>query len=205
VAPATADASMPPMPPPLILASTSPYRRELLERLGVPFTCVPPACDEEALKRPELAPRALAELLARAKADSIAADRPDAVVIGSDQVCALDERVLGKPGSPEGARAQLAALSGREHRLITAVAVVHGPRALRHTEIAVLAMRPLSAGQIARYVDRDRPFDCAGSYKLERAGISLLERIECGDHTAITGLPLMTLARMLGEFGFEAP
>jgi septum formation protein len=194
------------MPPPeLILASTSRYRRELLERLGLPFRALAPACDEEALKDPALLPRALAEHLALAKASSLRVQHPDAVIVGSDQLAELDGAILGKPGTAEAAQRQLAAMSGREHRLITAMVVVHGPRRWEHTEIATLHMRSLDAPAIARYVARDQPLDCAGSYKLERGGIALFERIDCADHSAITGLPLLALARILAGMGFETP
>lgn len=189
----------------VVLASTSPYRRELLGRLGIPFTAVAPACDEDALKDPALAPQALAERLAEAKALSLAGTQPDAAVIGSDQVCALESRILGKPGTPERAREQLAALAGREHRLITAVAIAHRGRVHRHTSIARLRMRALTADEIARYVERDRPTDCAGSYKLERAGIALFDAIDCDDHTAITGLPLLALCALLRTCGVIVP
>jgi septum formation protein len=191
--------------PDLILASTSRYRRELLERLGIPFRALAPACDEEALKDPTLKPRALAEKLALAKAESLRGAHPEAAIIGGDQVAELGGRVLGKPGTAEGARAQLALMAGKEHRLITAIVVHHGGIPYRFTDIAVLHMRPLTPEQIARYVELDQPLDCAGSYKLERAGVALFERIESADHTAITGLPLMTLARILGQCGFDIP
>jgi septum formation protein len=193
------------MAPELILASTSRYRRDLLERLGIPFRAVAPACDEEALKDLALKPRALAEKLALAKAESLLPAHPEAAIIGGDQLAELDGRVLGKPGTAEAARAQLAAMAGKEHRLITAIVVHHGGIPYRFTDIAVLRMRPLAPEQIARYVERDQPLDCAGSYKLERAGIALFERIESADHTAITGLPLMTLARILEQVGFTIP
>lgn len=194
------------MPQPLILASTSPYRRALLERLGVPFTAVKPACDEESLKSPGMRPQEMAEALALAKARSLAARQPDAVVIGSDQVCALGDEVLHKPGSTERACAQLARLAGREHALITAVAILTADgRELRHTDVTRLHMRALGAGAIARYVAADRPLDCSGAYKLECRGIALFERIDSADHTAIVGLPLIWLAGALAGLGYETP
>jgi len=189
----------------LILASTSPYRRELLARLGVSFRALAPACDEDAFKAQGLAPEALAETLALAKAKSLQRDHPAAVIIGSDQVAAVDDEILGNPGSEVAAHAQTARLAGRTHRLITAVAVVHQDRVLRHTDIARLTMRPLSQEQIERYVAIDTPIDCAGAYKLERAGIALFSRIESADYTAIVGLPLLALTAMLSQFGFEIP
>lgn len=191
--------------PKLILASTSPYRRELLQRLGVTFRCEPPHVDEDDLKAAGLAPRDLASRLALAKAAAVSAREPTAVVIGSDQVCAIEGTRLSKPGSREAAVAQLQRLAGRTHELHTAVSVL-GP-ASRQTAVdsTRLRMRPLSLPQIERYVDRDRPYDCVGAYKLECAGITLFEAIESEDHTAITGLPLIAVVRMLGELGFELP
>ena len=189
----------------LILASTSRYRRELLERLCLPFRAIAPACDEDALKDPTLAPRALADLLALAKARSLAGAHPAATIIGSDQVAELDGAILGKSGSPDRALAQLAAMAGREHRLITAMVVIHDGRAHAHTEVATLRMRPLSREQLARYVERDAPLDCAGSYKLERGGVALFERIDSADDTAIVGLPLLALTRILAGIGFAIP
>ncbi len=195
--------------PELILASTSRYRREQLERLGLPFRSVAPACDEEALKAPlsaaGAAPRVLAEALALAKAESLRATLPEAVIIGGDQVAALGDTILGKPGTAARAREQLAALNGREHVLVTAIAVVHRGHLWRHTDISTLRMRQLDPEQIHRYVERDHPLDCAGSYKLERRGVALFERIVCEDHSAITGLPLMALARILAEIGYRIP
>ncbi len=191
----------------LILASTSPYRRALLERLGVPFRSVAPPVDEEALKA-ELAgaaPRELAERLAITKAAAIGAIEPDAIVIGGDQLVALDGSILGKPGTVERAVAQLEAMSGRSHLLITALAVRHGEKSYAHTDVTTLTLRPLTPDQIRRYVEADRPLDCAGSYKLEARGIALFERIESDDHSAIVGMPLIALTTILRTLGFEIP
>jgi septum formation protein len=189
----------------LVLASTSPYRAQLLARLGVPFRAEAPDCDEEAWKRRGLEPRALAEALALAKAESLAARFPGAAILGGDQVAAIDGEALGKPGSAEGAERQLARLSGRTHELFTAVALIAGGRTLRHTEVARLTMRALSPAQIARYVAADDPADCAGAYKLERLGIALFSSVEVGDWTAIVGVPLIAVTGMLAEIGVEVP
>ena len=192
--------------PKLVLASTSPYRRELVSRLGVPFSAVAPLCNEEELKASALSPRLLAQLLAREKALSVAAENGDAFVLGSDQLVELDGKVFGKPGSSEGAVAQLSQLSGRAHRLITAFSLVTPEGALdEHIDVHTLSMRPLSREELTRYVDRDQPHDCAGSYKIERQGIALFERIEGEDFTAIMGLPLMALSDRLRRYGFELP
>jgi len=191
--------------PELILASTSPYRRELLGRLGVPFRSVAPPFDEESLKATGLSPRALAEELAARKAESVRAVEPDAVIVGCDQLVSLDGRIFGKPGDAEKAADQLAAMSGRVHELITAMAVLSPGRRFAHTDVTRLTMRRLDRQAIERYVARDRPIDCAGSYMLERGGIALFDRIESADHSAITGLPLMALARFLAELGYTIP
>jgi septum formation protein len=194
-----------PPAPALILASTSRYRGELLARLAVPFVAAAPDCDEDAYKARGLAPQELAETLALAKAESLRAAHPDAAILGGDQVAAIDDEILGKPGSVEAACAQLARLAGRTHTLFTAVALITRDRVLRHTDVTRLTMRPLSAEQIARYVAADAPLDCAGSYKLERLGIALFTRIESADHTAIVGLPLVALTDLLAAIGIATP
>jgi septum formation protein len=191
----------------LVLASTSPYRRALLERLGIPFRCRPPLVIEEAIKSqsPGLDPRSLAERLARAKASSLIDLEPDATLIGSDQLVALDGRILGKPGSIASAEAQLADLAGRTHELITALVVWQHGDIISHIDSAKLTMRPLTTAEIARYVAADHPIDCAGSYKLEARGISLFERIDSADQSAITGLPLIALTTILRGLGYPIP
>lgn len=190
--------------PDLVLASTSPYRRELLARLGLPFRTRAPVCDEDELKGAGLAPADLAAALARAKAESLQGVEPDAVLLGSDQVAALGDRILGKPGTVEQATAQLEALAGRTHLLVTAVALLHGGRLQSHVDVTRLSMRPLSRAQILRYVAADGPLDCAGSYRIEARGITLFERIESADHTAIVGLPLIACTSMLASLGVYA-
>lgn len=193
------------IPPELILASTSPYRRELLNRLGLRFRCVAPAFDEEAFPREGLSPRGVAEALARGKAESVFEHTPNAVVVGSDQLVSLDGRVFGKPGTAEAAVEQLAAMSGQTHELITAMTVIAPGERYEHTDLTRLSMRRLGRSAIERYVERDRPLDCAGSYKLEQGGVALFDRIETEDQTAITGLPLLALTRILTALGFEIP
>jgi septum formation protein len=191
----------------LVLASTSAYRRSLLERLGIPFRCRAPLCDEAALQRQSsgIEPRLLAETLAVAKASSLAGEEPSSAIIGCDQLVSFEGRVFGKPGTFERAVDQLAAMSGRTHELITALVVIRGDETFRHTDVTRLQMRPLSCDAIERYVDADRPLDCAGSYKLESRGIVLFDRIESDDHSAITGLPLIALVTILRELGFAIP
>ncbi|MEZ5977801.1 MAG: nucleoside triphosphate pyrophosphatase [Planctomycetota bacterium] len=189
----------------LVLASTSTYRRDLLARLGLPFEQRAPRVDEDAWKAKGLAPRDLAAALAREKARAVAAELPGATVIGSDQVCALGDLVLDKPGSEERAREQLARLAGRTHELLTAVCVLGPDGEWEHLDVATLAVRALDAEQVARYVAADRPLDCAGSYKLESRGIALFESLACADHTAIVGLPLVALANELVRRGARLP
>jgi septum formation protein len=193
-------------PPRLLLASTSPYRRELLARLGVPFDVQAPRCDEEALKRADEAAAQQALRLAREKALSVAALEPDACVIGCDQLLDLDGQVLGKPGSEENAVAQLLALQARSHRLLTALVLAcPGGQLLSHLDLHVLTMQPLDRAAAQRYVAADKPLDCAGSYKIEARGIGLFTRVEGEDFTAITGLPLLAVARLLRTLGFSIP
>ncbi|HEY2035913.1 MAG TPA: Maf family protein [Steroidobacteraceae bacterium] len=191
--------------PELILASTSRYRRSLLERLGVVFTALPPETPEDALPG-ELPPdRALR--LAIAKAQAIATSRPDAVVIGSDQVAAVGSKVLDKPGDAARCRAQLAAASGSSARFHTACAVI-APRAgirMVHIDTTTVFFRSLTEQEIERYVARERPFDCAGGFRAEGLGISLFESIESRDPTALIGLPLIWLACALRRAGFQLP
>lgn len=191
----------------LVLASTSPYRRELVARLGLGVVCVAPPFDEEAAKA-ELGPVPAEELvlrLARGKAESVRSAGEDALVIGSDSVAEIDGRVLGKPGTEEKAKAQLGLLSGTTHRLLTAVAVHHpaSGRTEQLLDVHTLAMRRLGAPEIAEYVRRDLPLDCAGSYRVESLGIALFERISGDDFTAVIGLPLTKLVALLGRFGLE--
>jgi septum formation protein len=189
----------------LILASTSPYRRKLLEQLGLPFRCVGPGVDEAEIQDRVANPRGLAEQLARAKAEAVLGRHPDAVVIGSDQLVAFDGRALGKPGTADRAVEQLLAMAGREHQLVTAVALAdrHGVEVA--TNVARLWLRPLGREEAERYVAADCPLDCAGSYKIESLGISLFDRIEATDQSAIVGLPLLTVCRMLRARGFAIP
>ena len=189
----------------LILASTSIYRRTLLERLGVPFRCLAPGVVEDAIKGRGLTPREVAEQLAVAKAEAKGKDWPGGTLIGSDQVVAFEGRTLGKPGSIDAAIAQLEAMAGKSHELITALAVHQEGRTLTHTDVTTLRMRPLRREEIERVVRADRPIDCAGGYKLEGRGIALFESIESADQTAIIGLPLIALATILRGLGYPIP
>lgn len=184
----------------LVLASGSSYRRELMGRLGVAFEVQPSSVDETRL--PHEAPAALASRLAREKARAVARET-GGYVIGSDQVIALGDEVFHKPGTPERAEAQLAALSGRAHALITAVVVVAPDgREASETMVHEMVMRHLEEDEIRRYVAEDAPLDCAGSYKIEAGGIRLFESLRGDDYTGIVGLPLTTVRRLLDSLGF---
>lgn len=191
----------------LILASTSKYRRELLERLRVPFRCVAPNVDEGALRASygPIPAQTLAGRLAKAKAEEVMARFPTAVVIGSDQVCVCQGEILSKPGTAKRAVEQLKMLAGKTHQLFTAICVQHSTETTRTCDCTELKMRALTIREINRYVAADEPLDCAGSYKLESLGISLFESIQSNDHTAITGLPLMHLAKILRGYRFPIP
>jgi septum formation protein len=192
------------MNPRLILASTSPYRRELLARLRLPFDVARPEVDETPL--PGEAPRALANRLAAAKALAITAHGSDAWVIGSDQVAAMGDAALGKPGTREIAQTQLAAMSGRSVDFLTAVCVAHSDgRHFEALDVTTVRFRDLAPEAIARYIDAEAPYDCAGSFKSEGLGIVLFESIESTDPTGLIGLPLIATANLLRQAGFVLP
>jgi septum formation protein len=189
--------------PRLVLGSTSRYRRELLERLRLPFETDAPAVDETP--QAGETPAALSERLALAKAREVARRHTDAVVIGSDQVAELDGRPIGKPGSHERAAEQLRAMSGRAVVFHTALAVVRpstGYEGLRQVAVSV-RFRTLSEAEIEAYLRAEQPYDCAGSAKCEGLGIALLEAIESDDPTALIGLPLIATHTLLREAGLD--
>ncbi len=190
---------------PLWLASGSRYRRELLGRLGIPFDHRSPEVDESRLAGET--PVALAERLALLKARAVADREPGALVIGSDQVCALGGECLGKPGNRAGQAAMLARLSGQLVTFHTAVAIVGIEAGLwqRHRDETRCRFRTLSARDIEDYVNREPALDCAGGFKCEGLGISLLERMQSDDPTAIIGLPLIWVAATLRPFAATKP
>jgi septum formation protein len=189
----------------IVLASSSRYRRELLSRLILDFQCQSPDVDESTFHSPDISPERLARILASAKAENVAESNLDSIVIGSDQLVDLDGKVLGKPGSTNAAIEQLQSMSGKTHRLITAVSVLSPNARFDLTHVTRLHMRAMSDAEIERYVDRDQPLDCAGSYKIESLGISLFDRIETSDFTSIMGLPLIPLSRHLRTLGIHVP
>ena len=191
--------------PALVLASTSRYRRELLERLGVHFEVARPDVDEAAL--PGESSRELAVRLAQAKAQAVASQRGDgAWALGSDQVADVEGQALGKPGGRAAAIEQLRAMSGRVVRFHTALCLAHADGRLHaDCDLTEVHVRHLSDAEIERYVDAEQPFDCAGSFKSEGLGISLFERIDNRDPTALIGLPLIATCRLLRAAGFALP
>ncbi len=182
----------------LILASSSPYRRELLERLGLSIECIKPELDEAQIQsQSDLSVQEKAEALALAKAKKVQEQRPDQLILAGDQIASLESQILTKPGNRENTIRQLTEMQGREHKLYTSICIL-GPNSQDiHTNIACLKMRKLSPKEIESYVDLDQPFDCAGAYKLEKAGIALFEKIDCDDFTAIQGIPLIQLTKCL--------
>lgn len=193
------------MPPPLILASTSPHRRLLLERLRLPFICVAPGVDETRSFREPVTE--LVQRLSRSKAEAVAAKHPEALVIGSDQAAERDGEILGKPGGHAEAVAQLMASSGKYVKFHTGLCLVqtHDGKRLEYQDVTRVMFRRLSLDEIERYVQVEKPYDCAGSFKSEGLGISLFEAIESNDPTALVGLPLIALCRLLRELGFRLP
>jgi septum formation protein len=192
-----------PAAPRLILASTSRYRRELLQRLRLSFDVVAPKVDET--QRPGESPAALAARLALAKARAVAAREPDSIVIGSDQVAELDGRALGKPGTHERATEQLRAMRSQAVVFHTAVAVVRADVGFERCESAPVTVRfrDLSDAEIERYLRTEQPYDCAGSAKCETLGIALTESITSDDPTALVGLPLIRTSALLRAAGLD--
>lgn len=184
----------------IILASQSPYRRALLENFGLKFESVAPLVNEDELK--ETGPEDLLELtrfLSLQKANSLRTRFPNAIILGSDQLAELAGRRLDKPGSVQRAIDQLKQLQGRAHRLITSLAVVSPSQTLISTNVTTIKLRALNDDLIHAYVKQDHPVDCAGSYKIEKAGMALIEKIESEDPSAIQGLPLTHLTKALAS------
>ena len=189
--------------PALILGSTSRYRRELLQRLRLPFEVVSPEVDETPL--PGEQPAAMAQRLALVKARAVASKFAGAVVIGSDQVADLDGEPVGKPGTHERAFEQLRSMSGRSVVFQTAVAVVRGDVGFEGVALVPVTVRfrTLTDAHIEHYLRAERPYDCAGSAKSEALGIALLESIESNDPTALVGLPLIQTCALLRQAGID--
>ena len=190
-----------PSPRRIVLASTSRYRRALMERLGVAFECADPKTDEKVF--PGEASAATALRLAEAKARAVAARFPQALIVGSDQVASCDGMRLDKPGNHENAVRQLTAMSGRTARFDTAVALLDSGTGKIASKVVAcdVTFRQLDAQQIERYLRLEQPYDCAGSAKVEGLGITLIERVETDDPTSLIGLPLIALTQLLADAG----
>jgi len=190
---------------PLVLASSSPYRRQLLQRLGLDFQSRSPAIDESH-KEGETA-EDLVTRLALEKARCMTKVYPDAVIIGSDQVAILADEILTKPGDHDRAVTQLEKLSGNEVRFLTGVCVLNAASGREYSDIVpcYVSFRTLKEEEIERYLLAEKPYDCAGSFKSEGLGVSLLQSMRADDPTALIGLPLIRLAGMLREEGFNVP
>ncbi|GAA0685960.1 7-methyl-GTP pyrophosphatase [Marinobacterium maritimum] len=189
------------MLPTLVLASSSPWRREILDKLGLPYRTKHPEIDETPL--PDESAAALVSRLAEEKARAVAPAYKDALVIGSDQVAVLDEQIIGKPGTHERATEQLRALSGRSITFLTGLCLLNTATGKTHVEVVPFHVhfRKLSDGLIEDYLQHEQPYNCAGSFRSEGAGIVLFERLEGEDPNTLVGLPLIRLVRMLEAEG----
>ncbi len=190
---------------PILLASTSIYRKQQLERLNIDFSTTAPNVDEEPLKQQGLDHITLSRELALLKARAVSSLYPDAIVIGGDQVASFGSEILSKPKTDERAFMQLTAMSGKEHRLLTSLAIIADGEEYLETTIAKMKMRSLTDAQIRRYIEIDEPLHSCGSYRLEGLGISLFESIDCEDYTSIIGIPLMWTAKILSQLGYSVP
>ncbi|MBR9856786.1 MAG: septum formation inhibitor Maf [Gammaproteobacteria bacterium] len=189
----------------IILASSSPYRQQLLHKLGLDFQSCSPNIDETS--RPDETATALVQRLAEQKARAVATQFPQGLIIGSDQVCVNQGQILGKPGTRERAKAQLLAASGQRITFYTGLAVLDAANDRLHSMVEPFSVlfRPLTEAQIERYLDREPALDCAGAFKCEGLGISLFERMEGRDPNSLIGLPLIALVELLGRFGVDVP
>lgn len=186
----------------LVLGSSSPYRKELLERLGVPFECVCADIDES--RREGESPENLCVRLAREKALKVKSMVGDAIVIGSDQVAVLGERILGKPHTRERAIEQLCSMQGQTVYFLTALCIIGEKGEIFETMVpTVVTMKKLSLKTIENYLDREQPFNCAGSAKIEKLGIALMKEVRSTDPTALIGLPLIETVNLLAQAGLE--
>lgn len=186
----------------LVLGSSSPYRKELLERLGVPFECVSADIDES--RHEGETPEALCVRLAREKALKVKSMVGEAIVIGSDQVAVLGERILGKPHTRERAIEQLSNMQGQTVYFLTALCIIGEKGEIFETMVpTIVTMKKLSVKTIENYLDREQPFNCAGSAKIEKLGIALMKEVRSTDPTALIGLPLIETVNLLAKAGLE--
>lgn len=186
----------------LVLGSSSPYRKELLERLGVPFECVSADIDES--RHEGETPEALCVRLAREKALKVKSMVGEAIVIGSDQVAVLGEKILGKPHTHERAIEQLSSMQGHTVYFLTALCIIGEKGEIFETMVpTIVTMKKLSVKTIENYLDREQPFNCAGSAKIEKLGIALMKEVRSTDPTALIGLPLIETVNLLAKAGLE--
>ena len=183
----------------IILASASPFRKAQLEKLNIKFKAEPPLINEDDFKSNFEHPVKLCETLAFEKANSLLSKYPNHLIIGADQLVELDSKILGKPSTKENALKQLMQMSGKTHTLITSVCVLTKDSKKEHTDITKLTMKSLKEKELQKYIDFDNPLNCAGSYKIECAGLSLFSKVESKDHSAIIGLPMISLIEFLRE------
>jgi septum formation protein len=191
----------------LILGSTSIYRAAVLKRSGFTFEQAKPPLNEETLKNKLLSekksPLEIANILSEEKGQSLLKTFPEATIISGDQLLHIDNQIMGKPGSFDNAVKQLSFLNNRTHRLITCTTVLHRGKIYQDSNIAYFKMKNLSVAEIESYIKLDEPYDCAGSCKIEKHGMSLFESIECSDFSAIEGLPLIWITNTLKGLGYE--
>ncbi len=188
----------------IILASESPYRKELLERLDLNFDCRPAYIDEESIWEKNISPLEVSIELAKMKALKVLEENQHNLIIGSDQVICLDNQIFGKPKTEENALVQLKQLQSAPHTLITSVCLASKEKTVTFSNETILSIRKdLSEQHLKYYISRDLPLNCAGSYKIEGMGIALFEKVETTDFTSIIGLPLMELSKKLKDFGIE--
>lgn len=181
----------------IVLASQSPYRKKQLKDLGYSFRISKPQFNEDLYKKLNITPKKLASLLAQGKAKSLKKKYPKSIIIGADQLIVQNGKILGKPGNASLAKKQLKMMSGRQHQLITALCVLKGKKTITKVITAKIKMRKLSSQDIEKYVQKDKPFDCAGSYRFEKGGFSLIDSIIVSDPSALIGLPLIELSKIL--------
>ncbi len=192
------------MPKQIILASQSPFRKMLLQQLGFDFDCISPNIDERDIEKNWQGHLVeLPEHLAFKKAEKIANQHPDRVVIGSDQMLLLASESFSKPESKQACIERLQFLQGKTHELHTGLCLIHQQKVEKTTVIARMTMRPLTTEQITKYVDLDQPLGCAGGYKIEEKGMNLFSEIETKDHSSIVGLPLLSLVSILRQWGIS--
>lgn len=191
----------------IVLASTSPYRRAQLATLGIPFESTKPLYDEDQEKHKVVAdfkhPHKISQHLSFKKGESVA--NAESIVVSGDQLVSFEEKILGKPGTKEKAIEQLMMMQGKTHELVTACTVFNGLDPIGILNITTISLKPMSRKQIEYYVSIDNPVDCAGSYKIEKNGIQLVDALKTDDFTAIQGLPLLALAKVFNSLNIGIP